>query len=87
MKFKYGFAFFVFDALYIVIFWSLHALFMAFTSALCWFSGDCPNPMKAFFSNYHLIDILVTSLILYITVRIVKAIIESIAAGEGDVND
>lgn len=82
MKFRFAFAFFVFDALYIVVFWSLHVIFHAFIAFMCWWVGSCPDLKAIFFSYYSIPDVFATSLILYITVRAVKAFIESIAKSE-----
>lgn len=76
------FAIALFDILFIVIFWSLHLLFMAFTTGICWVGGDCPDPFAFFISEYHVVDVLVTTLILFIAIRVWKAILESIAKDE-----
>lgn len=83
MKFRLGFATVMFDIMFIIIFWSLHLLFTAFTTVICWVGGDCPDAMATFVGEYHPVDMMVTTLILFIAIRGWKAIIESIAAGEG----
>lgn len=72
----------VFDILFILIFWFLHLMFTAFTTVICWVGGDCPDALATFLSEYHLIDMAVTSLILFIAIRGWKAIIEMVAEGE-----
>ena len=71
-----------FDILFILIFWFLHLMLTAFTTVICWIVGDCPQPLVTFISQYRLIDMAVTSLILFIAIRGWKAVIEIVAEGE-----
>lgn len=71
-----------FDIMFILIFWFLHLMLTAFTTVICWVGGDCPDALATFLSQYHLIDMAVTSLILFIAIRGWKAVIEMIAEGE-----